>query len=307
MSELYGSVQSALAPHGPEAERIAEIAWILMSGAAFILAAVTVLTALAVRAPRKWLSGQALILVGGIVFPVIVLSALMIYSLQRSPRLTEEGPVDLIVEVVGHQWWWEVNYFDAQGRLDFSTANEINIPVDRVAEIRLRSADVLHSLWVPALAGKLDMIPGRDNRLRIAAYRVGVYRGQCAEYCGGPHGLMALLVVAQDAVDFAGWASRQRLPQRIDDKAPGAALFQSHCAACHTVRGTAAAGRLGPDLTHFGSRIALGAGILPNNVGTIAGWLADGQHIKPGNLMPAFRHFDSSEIRSLAEYLAALE
>lgn len=298
-------MQSALDPHGPEAAGIAEIAWVLAGGGAVIFALVLTLAAMALFSPRPWLSGQALIVAGGIVFPALVLSLLLAYTLRVAPRPGTEGPADLAIEVIGHQWWWEVRYLDAGDDTDFVTANEIHIPVGRSVEIRLRSADVLHSFWVPALAGKLDLIPGKDNRLRLAADAPGVFRGQCAEYCGGPHGRMVLFVVAEEAPRFAAWRTAQRQPQTGGDGA-GRALFLSRCAVCHTVRGTPAQGRLGPDLTHFASRLTLGAGLLPNHRGTVAGWITGGQHLKPGNLMPEFRQFDSRELHSLTAWLEQL-
>jgi cytochrome c oxidase subunit 2 len=161
---------------------------------------------------------------------------------------------------------------------------------------------VIHSFWVPALAGKLDMIPGRTNRLRLLAARPGEYRGQCAEYCGGPHAFMAFFVVAEEEAEFAQWLARQNgTVQRTHE------LFLRHCAACHTVRGTPAAGTRGPDLTHVASRRTLGAALLPMNKGAIAGWIASSQHLKPGNLMPSFQHFRGEELRELAAYVESLE
>jgi cytochrome c oxidase subunit II len=195
-----------------------------------------------------------------------------------------------------------VHYLDAEGRRDFATANEIRVPVGRPVELQLKSADVLHSFWVPALAGKLDMIPGRTNVLRVRADRAGEFRGQCAEYCGGPHALMALFVVAEDPQRFEEWTQRQRRPAQAANPS-----FISHCGACHTVRGTAAVGTRGPDLTHVGSRLTIGAGLLPNNAGALAGWIASSQHLKPGNLMPSFEAFSGKELRGLAAYLESLK
>jgi cytochrome c oxidase subunit 2 len=176
--------------------------------------------------------------------------------------------------------------------------------------LTLTSVDVLHSFWVPALAGKLDLVPGRANRLRLVANRPGIYRGQCAEYCGGPHAQMAFLVVAQAPGNFDAWRRAQRAPAPAAASATaerGRSVFLAHCASCHTVRGTPAAGTLGPDLTHVGSRFTLAAGILPNNPGTIAAWVAESQRIKPGNLMPAFREFGGAELSALASYVEHLK
>lgn len=309
-SGVPAAIQSTLDPQGPEAEGIAELAWVLMVAGGTILAVVLALTIWALAAPRPWMAHPRLVVAGGIVFPVVAISALLFYTLLTPTRLGSEPAAALRVDVVGQQWWWRFDYRDARGDIDFVTANELHLPVAQVVELRLRSADVLHSLWVPALAGKLDLIPGRDNRLRLRAERAGVFRGQCAEYCGGPHGQMALFVVAQPAAQFEAWRAAQRQPRRRSEAAgvaQGEALFLSHCASCHTVRGTPARGTLGPDLTHVASRRSLGAGILPNNAGTLAGWIAGNQQIKPGNLMPEFRHFDSGELQALSAYLGALE
>jgi cytochrome c oxidase subunit 2 len=307
VSTLLDGIQSTLDPQGPEAARIADIAWVMIGGGAAILVLVVALTVLALRAPRPWLASERLVIGGGIVLPLAAISALLAYTLVVSPRLAASRPADVVIEVVGRQWWWRVDYLDRAGEPDFTTANEIRIPVGSTVEVRLETVDVLHSFWVPALAGKLDLVPGRDNRLRIAADRPGRFRGQCAEYCGGPHGLMAFFVIAEPAERFEAWRAAQRRPQDGTTASRGSGLFQSHCAGCHTVRGTPAAGALGPDLTHFASRVSLGAGILPNDKGTVMAWIASNQHLKPGNLMPEFPLFTGEELQALAAYLGELE
>jgi cytochrome c oxidase subunit 2 len=201
----------------------------------------------------------------------------------------------LRIHITAEQWWWRVRY------PGFETANEIRIPAGQPVELVLSSADVIHSFWVPTLAGKVDMVPGRENRLRVRAERAGEYRGQCAEYCGGPHGLMAFFVVALESSDFEAWTSHQQRPATASN-----VLFTSLCAACHTVRGTSAAGTRGPDLTHLASRRTIAAGLLPRNEGTLAAWIASSQHLKPGNLMPSFGMLAGDELRSLAAYLESL-
>jgi cytochrome c oxidase subunit 2 len=294
----------ALSPHGPEAASIASLTWVMVVGAAAVLVLVTVLTLLAVRSPRPWLGRQATIVAGGIALPGIVLFALLAYASVAVPRHDASAPA-VRIEVVGRQWWWEVTYLDDAGARDFTTANEIRIPAGRPIELRLASGDVIHSFWVPSLAGKLDMIPGRTNVLRLAADRPGIYRGQCAEYCGGPHGLMGLHVVAESDERFHAWREAQRAPASAGS-GPGRALFESTCGGCHTVRGTSAAGRLGPDLTHVASRIALAAGVLPNDAASRARWIAEGQHVKPGNLMPQYPDLPAADAALLVQYLAAL-
>jgi cytochrome c oxidase subunit 2 len=268
---------------------------VLFIGAALIFAAVMLIAVQALRG-RLRASESALILGGGIVFPAVTLLALLVYTLARAAQMHPEDPGALRIEVTGEQWWWRVRY------ADFETANEIRLPVGRPVLLELKSADVIHSFWVPALAGKLDMIPGRTTRLRLRADREGTFRGQCAEYCGGPHALMALYAVAVSQQEFDAWAAAQK--QSADRES---ALFVSHCGACHAVRGTAAAGTRGPDLTHVGSRLSIGAGLLANNAGALAGWIASSQHLKPGNLMPSFAAFSGAELRELAAYLEGLK
>jgi len=302
---LLDGIQSALNPQGADASLIAEISWVLFAGAALIFAGVMALAAWAVFGARERtarLSPRLLVVGGGIVFPVVTLCALLVYSLARAASLHPVESDALRIEVVGEQWWWRVHYLDAAGRRDFATANEIRVPAGRPVELLLRSGDVVHSFWVPVLAGKLDMIPGRTNRLRVRAERPGEFRGQCAEYCGGPHALMALYFVAEEPARYEQWAELQRQPA-----AQSNGLFVAHCGSCHTVRGTPAAGVLGPDLTHVGGRLSIGAGLLPMNAGALAGWIASNQHLKPGNLMPQFRHFSGAELRSLAAYVGSLK
>jgi cytochrome c oxidase subunit 2 len=303
-------LQSALDPQGAQAALIHEITWVLFAGAAVIFAAVMVLLAWAVWRRPRWLGATGAIVGGGVVFPFVVLSALLVYTLVRAAALKDEAPPAFSVKVTGHQWWWHVAYLTPMGEIDFVTANELHIPVGASVEVELGSADVLHSFWVPSLAGKLDMIPGKRNRMRLHASRPGAYRGQCAEYCGGPHAQMAFYVVADDETAFERWRVRQREPAAAPAQGSlqtGEQIFLSHCAACHTVRGTPAEGALGPDLTHVGSRVSIGAGILPNNRGALAGWIASSQHLKPGNLMPAFGELSGEELTAVAAYVESLK
>jgi len=303
---------AALDPHGSNAARTAQIAWVLFWGGAAIFGAVILLTAIAVFMPparRAWLGKPAFVIGAGIVFPLVTLSALLVHTFQVSGELAgARDAAPLRIQVVGEMWWWRVHYLDAGGAVMLVTANELHIPIGRAIELRLESADVLHSFWVPQLAGKLDLIPGRTNVLRIQADRAGVFRGQCAEFCGAQHARMAFHVVAQAPPEFEAWLAAQQLPAAAEPvRASGAALFSSHCATCHTVRGSSATGVLGPDLTHVGSRLAIAAGTLPNNVGTLAGWIAASQHLKPENKMPSFDRFTGEELAALAGYVESLK
>ena len=293
-------MQSVFAPHSPFAAKLLELGWVLFAGGAAIFVLVVALVVVAIRRRPPWLADDRAILVGGIAFPVVVLTALLIYALAVAAS-RDRGSASLRVEVTGHQWWWRVRYLDANGRLDFETANEIRLPVGVRADIVLVSADVLHSFWVPGLGGKLDLVPGRVHRTTVVADREGVLRGQCAEFCGVAHAQMALHVVAQAPQAFEAWRDGQRAPAAGSDP-----LFTAHCAVCHTVRGTQARGALGPDLTHVASRGHLGAGVLQTGTSTLAAWIASNQHIKPGNLMPAFAHLPPAELSQLAAYLATL-
>ena len=309
-SGLLDGVQSILNPRGPDAAIIAEMTWVLVVGAAFVFAVTMALAAYAVFAPRERaarLANRKLVIGGGIVFPAVALTALLVYSLVRAGELQVSGNDALRIEVTGEQWWWRVHYLEGE-RVDFATANEIHIPAGRPVDLVLKSADVIHSFWVPNLAGKLDMIPGKTNRMRIQAREPGTFRGQCAEYCGGPHGFMAFLVIAVPETEFARWAAAQRRPATPETRHAAAQRgFDEMCAACHTIRGTAAAGARGPDLTHLASRRTLGAARLPRNAQNLEAWITSNQHLKPGNLMPEFAHLDPALRRRLAEYLDALE
>jgi cytochrome c oxidase subunit II len=301
-----------LDPAGPFASSISQLSWILFAMGAAVLTVVLIATTVALFGPRRWrarLGGERLVLIGGFAFPVVVLSALLIYGLTLTRNLTEPPqPGETRIRVTGEMWWWRVAYIDAQGREAFQDANEIHIPAGSPVVFELESADVIHSLWIPRLGGKVDMIPGRRNILRVQADQPGVYRAQCAEFCGGPHALMGLVVVAHAPADFEAWRTRQAAPAAAAAASQGATVFaDAGCGACHTVRGTTANGLAGPDLTHVGSRRTVGAGILPANQATLAAWIADSQAIKPGNRMPAYPVLNGVQLRAVAAYLDGLK
>ncbi|MGQ9368102.1 cytochrome c oxidase subunit II [Azospirillum sp. ST 5-10] len=306
-----GGSQSALAPAGADARAIFEIGQVLFVGGGAIFVGVMglVLYAVLVR-PERFRGGIGWILGGGLVFPIVVLFALQVYEFAVTRRLVAAGePVDLRIEVTGYMWWWDVRYAGPGGT--FRTANEIVVPAGRRVEFVLTTADVIHSFWMPTLAGKLDMIPGHTNRFSLVAETPGVYRGQCAEYCGAQHALMAFDVVVLEPAAFAAWAERTARPaaEPADDfgRAGRAAFLEAGCGACHTVRGTPADGTSGPDLTHVGGRLTIGAGMFPNGAGALAGWIASAQHLKPENRMPSFDVFDGVTLRAIAAYLAGLK
>jgi cytochrome c oxidase subunit 2 len=307
--------QSALDPGGVGARELARLWWVMAAGAGVILLFVIGCAAYAIRAApraRPEFAGTWLILGGGVALPVVTLSALLTYSFVLGRDLSRPlGPEALRIELVGAQWWWEVRYFPPGRSEPVVSANELRLPVREPVELLLSATDVIHSFWLPSIAGKKDMIPGQVNRLVLEVEAPGVYRGQCAEYCGGAHALMAFYALAEGPDEFAAWLEREAAPAAAPQDpvlVEGRDLFlASGCGACHTIRGTPADGQLGPDLTHVGGRMSLGAGILPNNVGTIAGWIAGTQHIKPANKMPSFNTFSGEELRAIAAYLASLE
>ena len=315
MNAFAGQLQSVLSPAGSAAGSIASLSWLLFVGAALIFAGVMGLLAWAVsrRAsqpvrPRLWIIG------GGVVFPLAVLTSLYAYSNLQTPGWLAQPPAGaLIVGITAHMWWWEVRYRDPASGQDVTLANELHLPLDRPVWLGLSSSDVIHSFWVPALAGKMDMVPGRVNHLLVEAHQAGVYRGQCAEYCGEQHARMALHVVAQAPAAFDAWLAAQARPAAAPT-GPSAPLIErgrqaflaQRCNACHSVRGVAEQGRLGPDLTHVGSRLYLGAGTLPNQAGSMAHWIANTQAIKPGARMPSSKDMDSATLSALAAYLEQL-
>jgi len=303
----------ALDPAGPFAGPLNTLSWVLFAMGGAVLLLVVVALALALFGPRRWrkrLGGERLIWIGGIAFPVVVLSALLVYGLGLTSRLTQEPEAgEMRVRVTGEMWWWRVAYLDAAGREVVQDANEVHIPAGRPVVFELESADVIHSFWVPRLGGKVDMIPGRRNLMRLQADAPGVYGGQCAEYCGGPHALMGLVIVAHEPAAFETWLARAAAPAAAAGlPGAGAAVFdRAGCGACHTVAGTDFNGLAGPDLSHVGSRRTLGAGILPNNQGTIAGWISESQAIKPGNRMPAYPVLTGQELRDVSAWLESLK
>jgi cytochrome c oxidase subunit 2 len=307
--------QSALAPAGAGARELAGLWWVMAAGALviflFVLGCALYATRVAPRAHPDF-AGTWFIVGGGVALPVVVLSALLTYSFVLGRDLSATlGPEALRIEVVGNQWWWEVRYLRPDRSEPVVSANELRLPVGEPVELLLSATDVIHSFWLPSIAGKRDMIPGQVNHLVLEVAEPGVYRGQCAEYCGGPHALMAFYAIAEPANDFTAWLEREAAPAAAPEDPfleEGRDLFHSSgCGVCHAIRGTPADGQLGPDLTHVGGRMSIAAGILPNNVGTIAGWIADAQHLKPANKMPSFNVFSGQELRALAAYLASLE
>ncbi|MDE2488219.1 MAG: cytochrome c oxidase subunit II [Alphaproteobacteria bacterium] len=305
--------------YGPRADPVTGLAWGLsiISIAVVVIVTVLVLTGVLRRAGRgevaalrpvrgeggmQWIYiGLALTLVallGSLVWTVTVLAE--VDSPASKPALT--------IQVTGHQWWWEATYSGDDPSRAFTTANEIHIPVGQPVMVKLTGADVIHSFWIPTLTGKTDAIPGRTNVAWLQADQPGVYRGQCTEYCGQQHAHMAMYVIADPPAAFQAWAAQQRQPAAqpaAPQQVMGEQVFVQQCGACHTVRGTPAGGVVGPDLTHLMSRRTIGAGLLPNTVGALSGWIENPQAMKPGVLMPPTK-VAPVQLAALRAYLETL-
>lgn len=300
-----------LDPAGLAAHTIAGMAWSLFVGSTLIFFGVMALLVVALRQRGGPVNTRWWIVGGGLVFPAVVLSILMLYTAVRSAQLTRAPPVDaLVISVIGKMWWWEVRYRMPSGT-EVVLANEIHIPVNRPVVIGLSSSDVIHSFWVPQLGGKMDMVPGRTNQLVIQATVPGVYRGQCAEYCGEQHARMVMHVVAHEPGDFGVWLAAQAQPARAPVSPLGesgrAAFVAQRCTVCHTVRGVSEEGWLGPDLTHVGSRLHLGAGTVRNDAEAMQRWIAHVQTMKPGARMPSYGERDAASLEAIAAWLDGLK
>ena len=309
-------IQSILDPAGIQAARVSHLWWVMFWICTAVWIAVALATVVAIARGRRGTSaaserrlGISVAVAGGI--SVVTLIALLVQSVVTARALdTLRSPDALQIRVTGNQWWWDIQYEHPVPSLRVTTANEIHVPVGRPVRVSLFSTDVIHSLWIPNLQGKVDLVPGRENELWLQADRAGVYRGQCAEFCGLQHAKMAFVVVAEPSDDFERWLTGNRAPapspvtpeqQRGKD-----VVERGPCALCHNITGTLAGGRTAPDLTHVASRSTIGAGSLPNTRGHMAGWIADPQHIKPGNRMPS-PGLTSEELQAVLAYLETLK
>lgn len=285
----------------------------MLIGSAVVWLAMIALALLAARERRGWSlrAGRRLIVVGGVVVPTVVLTGLLAYGLALLPPLLAPAPHDAQrVVVVGEQYWWRVHHPLPDGRV-IPAANEIHLAAGRPVEFQLESHDVIHSFWIPALGGKMDMIPGRRTRLLLEPTHAGVFEGVCAEYCGASHAWMSFVVVVhEDERALARWLAQQAEPARTPQDplaVRGRQLFlESGCGACHTIRGIEAHGVVGPDLTHVGSRRTIAAGALPSDAPHFHDWLARTSELKPGVPMPAFGMLPPGDLQALAAYLESL-
>jgi cytochrome c oxidase subunit 2 len=304
---MGGVLQAA----GESARAIATVGWVLVAGSAAIFLGVLLLLGLSLRRRAGGVRTRLWIVGGGLVFPGAVLAALFAWTLPLAPAWKPVPPPGaLVVAVTGHLWWWEVRYRDAASGAEVRTANEIRIPVGRPVYLALDSSDVIHSFWVPELAGKMDMVPGRLQHLLLAADRRGIFRGQCAEFCGEQHARMALDVVAVSPREFEGWLARQGAPAAAAgtprQQEGQRAFLANRCDACHAVRGLAGDARLGPDLTHLASRMHLGAGTVPNTREGRQAWIAHVQRVKSGARMPSYVRLQGPELEAIVEWLGGL-
>ena len=306
-------IQSALEPAGMHAEEIGTLATVFFVVCAVVYVLVLLFLGVALFRRNRGGSSRAALtaVIAAVVLTVLTLFGLLTSSVFTGRAIASAPEAAVEIVVTGHQWWWQVEYNDKKNvSRRISTANELYIPVGLPVLVFLRSTDVIHSFWVPNLHGKQDLIPGHENVIRLHAKRPGVYRGQCAEFCGLQHAKMAFWVTALPPADFAKWAESQRRlppPPSTPQQRKGQEIFmRSPCPLCHTVQGTPASGKVGPDLTHLASRRSLAAGTLPNRRGYLAGWILDPQHIKPGAYMPPIQ-LRQGEVDPLLDYLETLQ
>jgi cytochrome c oxidase subunit 2 len=326
------SLQSTFNVHGPAADQIAWLSWFMTILFLVVTAVMWVLIGwaftkrrgtLAEHAPIDVGGGQIWIAIGGLAIPLFVLTVIFILGLRllaafpiHGMRGGMSGPMaEQIMQpdilIIGHQWWWEVHYLDPIPAHQFTTANEIHLPTNKAVNIELESDDVMHSFWVPSLHGKVDLIPGHPNYIRIEASTPGNYQGQCAEYCGAEHARMRLLVVAQEPDEYRAWKEQQLKPasEPLSEEAKaGEQIFLAGaCSMCHQVRGTVAGGRVAPDLTHIASRQSIAANSFPNNDAYLEAWITHAQSLKPEAQMPNLTQFSGEQLTDLVAYLRQLQ
>ena len=325
--------QSTFDAHGPASDQIARMSWFMTIVFLVVTAIMWGLIAwgfakrrgtLAEHEPIDSGGGQAWIAIGGLAVPLLILTVIFVLGLRLLVAFPIHGTGAVMaagmhsdmpamepdILIIGHQWWWEVHYLAGAPDEQFTTANEVHIAAHRSVNIELQSRDVIHSFWVPSLHGKVDLIPGLPNFIRVEASEPGSYQGQCAEYCGAQHAHMRLLVVAQDAAEYEAWQQQQRKPSAEPDSpdaVAGQQLFLAGpCSLCHQIRGTVAGGRVAPDLTHFAARSYLAGNSFRNNDANLEAWVTHAQSLKPGALMPDLTQFSGVQLRQLVAYLRQL-
>lgn len=309
------AVHQPSGPHGVSIDRLGDLMY-ATSAVVFVLVVAALALALWRRREGEDLADPArerrmqgaVIIAAGVTTAVLVLFTLVNHATGR--QLTARPPADALqIRLTGRQWFWDVEYRDSVANRWATTANEIHVPVGRPVVLELRSSDVIHSVWLPNLGVKRDLIPGEETSVWFRADSAGVYRGQCAEFCGHQHAKMALLVVAEPADSFRAWLERQRdtAATPTDSLAlRGQEVFLStSCVMCHAIQGTPAGSRIGPNLTHLAGRRTLAAGTLPNTRDNLARWIVDPQRIKPGARMPP-TSLEPDDLQALLAYLESL-
>jgi cytochrome c oxidase subunit 2 len=326
-SSCGGGLQSVLNPAGPQSENISRLWWFMLITCTAVFLLVMLFLLLAVMKRRKSFRAsddlpeletqkserrRGLIVAAATVLTIAILFAFMVDSFLIGRGLTAElaGKQGVTIEVTGHQWWWEVRYQDTDASSIFTTANEIHIPVGVPVTFSLKATDVIHSFWVPNLHGKKDLIPGKISTIWLQADQPGVYRGQCAEYCGHQHAHMALWIFAESREQFDGWR-RNQIQSAVSPATSSAqrgqqVFLSSACVMCHAINGTPAGANIGPNLTHLASRNTLAAATLPNDRDHLAQWVADSQQVKPGNRMPPNK-YSPDDMQALLDYLQSLK
>jgi cytochrome c oxidase subunit 2 len=326
------TAQSTYNAHGPAAHSIGELSMFMsvlflvitvIMWALIAYAATRRRGSLAEHAPINIGGGESWIAIGGILIPLVVLTLIFVLGLgllrdfpihgvhgaSHQPQMSQSMKPE--IRIIGHQWWWEIHYLNDDPSKEFTTANELHLPVGRPVNIEVETHDVMHSFWVPALHGKVDLIPGRANYIRLVASQAGQYVGQCAEYCGEEHSRMRILAIAQSPGDYEAWLEGQRKPAAppTDPMAvAGEQVFLSGpCSMCHTVRGTIAGGRVAPDLTHIGGREMIAANTYMNNDAYLEAWVTHAQSLKPGAQMPNITAFSGEQLHELVAYLRQLQ
>jgi cytochrome c oxidase subunit 2 len=326
------TAQSTFNAHGPASHRIAGLSGFMtilfivitiVMWALFAIALYRRRGSLTEHAPIDAGGGQMWIAVGGMLIPLIVLTVLFVLGL----GLLRDFPIHGMhggavhaqmarsmkpeIRIIGHQWWWEIEYLNDDLTRQFTTANELHLPTGRTVNIEVTTNDVMHSFWVPALHGKVDLIPGQANYIRIEAAQPGEYSGQCAEFCGAEHARMRILAVAQEPDEYEAWLEAQRKPGRepasADAKNGQHIFLAGPCSMCHQVRGTVAGGRVAPDLTHIGSRKMIAANVYTNNDAYLEAWITHAQSLKPNAQMPNLTQFTGSQLHDLVAYLRQLQ
>ncbi|OLE56059.1 MAG: cytochrome c oxidase subunit II [Acidobacteria bacterium 13_1_20CM_3_53_8] len=329
-----GGVNSSLNSVGPQAARIEKLWWLMfyVCSAVFVLVMIALFVSV-IRARQDTATRVEIpatdepelkpepererrmtrVVVGATAVTVLIIFVFLVASFFTGRAISSPlyAPQNVLtIEVTGHQWWWEVRYDDATPSRMFTTANEIHVPVGQPVLLQMTSRDVIHSFWAPNIHGKKDLIPGKSSTLYIEVDHPGMYRGQCAEFCGHQHANMGFYIIAESPEDFNRWRDSQAQPAVspvTDSQKRGQQVFlTSTCVMCHTIRGTLAAATEAPDLTHFASRQTFAAGTLPNTRGHLAGWVVDSQSIKPGNHMPP-NSLESDDLMALLDYLENLK